>query len=204
MNEITRPPRSQHATTQTADGLPRLKWTLAEFERLSELGFFGGIESERERIELVDGELLPMNAKGARHEWVRGELQNHLARQLPDGFRCYNEPGWRPGGDRYLEPEIIVCKAGFQPATVPPAEVLLLIEVADSSLLYDQGLKRKVYAKLCVAEYWVVNAKTLETTVYRDPQGESYGDIQAVSQEQTLTPSLLPALSVSLGALKLG
>ena len=171
---------------------------------ISELGFFGGIESERERIELVDGELLPMNAKGARHEWVRGELQNHLARQLPDGFRCYNEPGWRPGGDRYLEPEIIICKAGFQPATVPPAEVLLLIEVADSSLLYDQGLKRKVYAKLCVAEYWVVNAKTLETTIYRSPHDESYGEVQAVSQDQTLTPSLLPALSVSLGALKLG
>ena len=204
MNEITRPPRSQHATTQTADGLPRLKWTLVEFERLSELGFFGGIDSERERIELVDGELLPMNAKGARHEWVRAVLHKKLLLSLGAGFDVYSEPGWRPGGDRYLEPEIIICRAGFQPATVPPAEVLLLIEVADSSLLYDQGLKRKVYAKLCVAEYWVVNAKTLETTVYRDPQGESYGDIQAVSQDQTLTPSLLPALSVSLGALKLG
>lgn len=204
MNEITRPPRSQHATTQTADGLPRLKWTLAEFERLSELGFFGGVESERERIELVDGELLPMNAKGARHEWVRGELQNHLARRLPDGFRCYNEPGWRPGGDRYLEPEIIVCRAGFQPAAVPPAEVLLLIEVADTSLSYDQGLKAKIYAKLGVREYWVVNAKTLETTVHLCPQAENYSEVHAVSQDQTLTPLLLPVLAVSLGALKLG
>ena len=86
MNEIPRPPRSQHATTQAADGLPRLAWTLAEFERLSELGFFGGIDRERERLELIDGELLPMNAKGARHEWVRGELLLHLVRKLNCGL----------------------------------------------------------------------------------------------------------------------
>ena len=117
MNEVTRI-RTPHATTQAADGLPRLKWTLAEFEKLSELGFFGGIDSERERIELIDGELIPMHAKGARQEWVRGELQNHLSERLPKGMRLYSEPGWRPGHDLYMEPEMIVCPAGFQPSAV--------------------------------------------------------------------------------------
>lgn len=69
MKEFLHPNR--HATTQAADGLPRLKWTLAEFERLSELGFFGGIDGERERVELIDGEIIPMQEKGGRHEWVR-------------------------------------------------------------------------------------------------------------------------------------
>ncbi len=204
MNEIARPPRSQHATTQTADGLPRLKWTLEEFERLSELGFFGGIDRERERLELVDGELLPMHAKGGRHEWVRGELQNHLAEILPKGYRLYNEPGWRPGGDLYLEPEMIVCKAGFRADEVPPSEVLLLVEVADSSLAYDTKLKARIYSGLGVREYWVVNAKTLETIVHLEPGEHGYGKISTAAPSQTLAPLALPALSLSLGTLTLG
>ncbi len=204
MNEISPLPKVQHATTQTADGLPRLKWTLAEFERLSELGFFGGIDGERERLELVDGELLPMNAKGARHERVRGELQNVLAAALPKGFRLYNEPGWRPGGDLYLEPEMVICRAGFDPSSVPSREVILLIEVADTSLKYDAGLKAQIYASLGVREYWVVNAKTLETTVHLDPSEHRYGKIYPVAPHELLTPVSLPKLSICLNDLKFG
>ena len=204
MNEISRPPKSQHATTQAADGLPRLAWTLAEFERLSELGFFGGIDGERERLELIDGELVPMHAKGGRHEWVRGELQHHISTVLPKGFRVFGEPGWRPGGDIYFEPEMMVCKAGLAPATVPPSEVILLIEVSDTSLRYDSATKAKIYARLGVREYWVVNAKTLETIVHLQPAEQGYGKVTTVAPNETLTVFALPALSVSLGALKIG
>ena len=203
MNEISRPLRSQHATTQAADGLPRLAWTLAEFERLSELGFFGGIDREPERLELIDGELVPMHAKGGRHEWVRGELQNHIAEILPKGYRLYNEPGWRPGGELYLEPEMIVCKAGFQASAVPPGDVLLLIEVADTSFSYDTATKAKIYARLGVREYWVVNAKTLETIVHLEPGEHGYGKITTFAASETLAPLALPALTVTLGALKI-
>lgn len=204
MNEISRPPSSKHATTQAADGLPRLAWTLAEFERLSELGFFGGIDRERERLELIDGELVPMHAKGGRHEWVRGELQHHLSAQLPEGYRIFSEPGWRPGGELYLEPEMIVCKSGLSPSTVPPSDVLLLIEVANSSLRYDAATKSKIYARLGVREYWVVNAKTLDTIVQLEPGADGYGKIATHAGSETIAPLALPALTVSLGALKIG
>ncbi len=204
MNEISRLPRSQHATTQAADGLPRLAWTLAEFERLAELGFFGGIDRERERLELIDGELVPMHAKGRLHERVRGELQNHLAEMLPKGFRLFNEPGWRPGGDLYLEPEIIVCNVGHYADEVPPSDILLLIEVADTSLGYDSGVKSRTYARLGVREYWVVNAKTLETIVHLEPGAEGYGKVSTHAPSETVAPVALPALAVSLGALKIG
>ncbi len=201
MNEIAHPP--QHRTTQTADGLPRLRWSLAEFERLSDLGFFGGIEGPRERVELIDGELLPMHAKGGRHEWVRAEIHNCLGQLLGPDFRCYSEPGWRPGGDLYLEPEMLVCRAGLRPSTVPPSDVLLLIEVADSSLAYDRGLKAKIYARLGVAEYWVVNARTLETHVHLTPSAEGYRQTVIFAADTTLRPTLMPTLEVSLGSLGL-
>ena len=63
MNEIPRVPKAR-PTTQVADGVPRLRWTFAEFERLAELGFF----TEDDRIELIGGELVPMAPKGNRHE----------------------------------------------------------------------------------------------------------------------------------------
>ncbi len=200
MNEIV-PSPIPHGTTQAADGFPRLKWTLAEFERLSELGFFGGIDRDRERVELLEGELVPMNAKGARHEWVRGELAHALTVRLAEGLRLFNEPGWRPGGDLYFEPEILICPAGIKPSEVSPGQVQLLIEVADTSMTYDAGVKAMAYAKLGVREYWVVNAKTLETIVHREPRAEGYASIATVPPSETLQPLLLPALSVSLGSL---
>ena len=195
--------RKVHATTQAAEGLPRLRWTLAEFEQLSELGFFGGTGGERERVELVDGELVSMHAKEGRHEWVRGVLGNHLMRLLPQGLMLYTEPGWRPGGDRYLEPEVIVCPARFRPSEVPPAEVLLLIEVVDSSLAYGSGLKARIYGSLGVREYWVVNARTLVTFVHLGPAAEGYARVVEVTPTHAVTPELVPALAVSLGGLGL-
>jgi Uma2 family endonuclease len=203
MNEIIRSPKP-HATTQAAEGVPRLKWTLEEFQRLSELGFFGGIDGPRERVELIDGELVPMNAKGIRHERVRAQLFLYLARTLPPTLAVLGEPGWRPGGDRYLEPEIIVCRAHHQPDNVPPAEVLLLIEVADTSLRFDTGVKANVYAALGVSEYWVVNAITLATAIHRDPRPTGYGTITNHPFITSLQPLRLPEMTLRLGDLGLG
>jgi Uma2 family endonuclease len=203
MNEIVRQPYTPHETTQAAEGLPRLKWTLAEFEHLSELGFFGGIDRPRERIELIDGELVPMAAKGVRHERVRGQLQNYLVRRVDDSIRVFNEPGWRPGGERYFEPEIVMCQDGFQPDNVPPGEVLLLIEVSDSSLRYDTTKKADIYATLGVTEYWVIDANTLETRIHRSPTADGYTDVTPHPSTDALTPSRVPALLVRLADLGL-
>mgnify|MGYP001236542623 CR=1 FL=1 len=198
MNEIAPAPRPL-PTTQAAEGLPRLRWTLAQFERLIELGIF----TEDDRIELIDGELIPMAAKGNRHERIRGRLSFKLSRTVPQGLIVYSEPGWRPGGDRYLEPDIIVCPEAFDAPTVPPSEVLLLIEVSDTSLAYDAGLKARSYAALGVREYWVVDAVTLSTRVYRDPGADGYGARSDVRPAERLTPSLVPELAMAMSDLRL-
>src|SRR6185503_803587 len=100
-----RAPKSR-PTTQAAEGVPRLRWTLDQFERLIELGIFG----KDDRIELIRGELVPMAAKCNRHELARDELMNWIMRRLPGTLRLSSEIGWRPpDADTYVEPDLLIC-----------------------------------------------------------------------------------------------
>jgi Uma2 family endonuclease len=123
MTEITRLP-NQHSTTQAAEGVPRLRWLLAEFDRLTEFGIF----AEDDRIELIGGELVPMQAKGARHELVKTKLLNWFMRRLPEDLELTVELGWRPGGDMYLEPDLVIYRSGPSPEYVQPQQALLVVE----------------------------------------------------------------------------
>jgi Uma2 family endonuclease len=199
MNEFVQFPKSR-ATTQAADGVPRLRWTLEEFERLVEAGIF----TRDDRIELIGGELIPMAAKGNRHELVRDELVNWMFRRIPLDLRLSSEIGWRPNSETYLEPDILIGPMAFPGPTMPPHQVRLAIEIADSSFKFDTGLKRGTYAGLGVREYWVVNAVTLETTVYREPTAGGYGSQAKRPASETVTPHLVPELALRLGELALG
>src|SRR5437763_1735105 len=185
MNEFSRP--GMHATTQAAEGLPRWRWTLAEFDRLIELGVLG----EDDRVELVGGELVPMQSKGGRHELVKTKVLNWMMRRLPEGLEITVELGWRPDDATYLEPDILVYEAGPSPSYLAATQVLLAIEVADSSLNYDSGRKAQIYAALGVREYWVINAVTLATLVHRGPSAAGYGEMTEVPSGETLTPLLV-------------
>lgn len=188
-------------TTQGAAGVPRLRWTLAEFERLAELGFF----TDEDHIELIGGELVPMAPRTVCHETVRGDLLNSRAmRCLPQEVLTAGPLGWRLNEDTYLEPDFLLypdaCRR--QVPALPPAEVLLLIEIADLSLEFDTTFKAKLYAALGVREYWVVNAHSLETHVCRGPSAAGYAEIGTVPASQPLTPMLIPSLSLTLADLR--
>jgi Uma2 family endonuclease len=195
MNEIPRQPKSRR-TTQAAEGVPRLCWTLAEFERLAELGIF----TEEDRIELIGGELVPMSPKGNRHEVVRSAILNWLRRNLPDDFDLHVEPGWRPGGN-YCEPDFLIGPAGCSPTAVPPANVALLMEVAHWSLKFDTTIKANMYASLGVRDYWVINAQTLATKVHRGPSNNGYSSVLEMRASRKIAPLLIPSLALKLADL---
>ena len=197
MNEIQLRPRVR-ATTQAAEGVPRLRWTLAEFERLAELGIF----TEEDRIELIGGELVPMSPKGNRHEIVRGALLNWLLRSLSAEFDLHAEPGWRADGTEYVEPDFLIWPAGCNPTAVRPDVVGLVIEVALSSLRFDTTIKAGRYAALGVREYWVVNAQTLATRVFREPSASGYGNQRDLGPGETLDALFLPGFALRLSDLR--
>lgn len=198
MNELSPQPRAR-PTTQAAEGVPRLRWTLAEFDRLTELGIF----TEDDRIELIGGELVPMSPKGNRHENVKTKLLNALMRRLPDGLEMAVELGWRPDDANYLEPDILIFNSAPDPGRVPPSQVCLAIEVAGSSLAYDAGRKSLIYAALGVCDYWVIDAATLATRVHREPSAAGYARITEVARSETLTPLTVAPIALRLDDLRL-
>ena len=198
MNELSSPPRML-PTTQAAEGLPRLRWTVADLDRLID----AGVLTEDDRVELIGGELVPMAAKGNRHENVKIILSNWLYRRLPEILLLAVEPGWRPNEDTYLEPDILIFNGVPEPSKVAPSQVLLAIEIAVSSIGYDSNRKADVYAALGVRDYWVINANTLATRVYRDPSAGSYRNVVDVAANERLVPLLVAPLAVTLGDLGL-
>ncbi len=196
MNDHT--PRPNREPTQAAEGLPRWRWTLAEFERFIELG----ILTENDRVELIGGELVPMAAKGLAHENVKFALEGAIEEQLSKDFRALIELGWRPDADTYCEPDMVICGRDQRPyAKVLPADVLLVIEIADSTLKSDLTTKAALYARLGVREYWTVNAYTLETHVHLEPSSAGYQVKKKHKAGALLKPRLLTSVAVRLGDL---
>jgi Uma2 family endonuclease len=197
MNEIARPP--PRGTTQAAEGLPRIKWTHHDLDRMVEAGLL----REHDDLELIGGEIVPMSPKGSRHERIRIVLTDSMYRRLPAGLHLMNEPGWRPEPDAYFEPDILVAPASRANMEIPTAEVLLLIEIADSSWSYDSTAKRDAYARLGVRDYWIIRASDLITRVHRDPSASGYTHVDELNATHTLTPILVPEIAVRLADLRI-
>ncbi len=193
MNEQLRP-RSLPVTTQAAEGLLRRRFTVAEIESM----VAAGIIAEDERIELIGGEVVPMSPKGRRHEIIRNKLVFLFARQCPDSLVVASETPLKLAADLEVEPDVLVHPSSIEAPDADGASVLLVVEIADSSLSYDLTTKAPLYAAHGVREYWVINARTLETVVHRDPMGASYKDVKPVPAHLRLVPLLAPALGVAL------
>jgi Uma2 family endonuclease len=199
MNKHSRSP-AMLPTTQAAEGLPRLRWSVADFDQLIE----AGVLTEDDRVELIGGELVPMAAKGNRHENLKTHLLNAIMRRLPEGLLISIELGWRASDDTYLEPDITIFADTVEVTRVAPSDMLLVVEVAASSLGFDAGRKAQVYAALGVRDYWVIDAATCATRIYRDPTPTGYATRTQASADEVLQPLLLPFLGLKLADLNLG
>jgi Uma2 family endonuclease len=180
-----------------ADGRARRAFTVREVVRMQEAGVVG----PDERLEVVDGELLPTSPKGARHEVLKRRLLRHLVLAAPDALAVVPEAGWQLDEMLYLEPDLLVFPETVPFADVRGADALLVVEIADSTLGYDLGRKPALYADAGVREYWVVDAVTRETHVHLNPVRGGYADVRAYGPEIALRPTLAPALAVRLADL---
>ena len=163
----------QPATTQAAEGMLRRAWTIAEIEAMLK----AGILNEDERFELIGGEVVPMQAKGGRHEMVKRELNRHFQRTVVDELAIVPATTLRLDERTFLEPDFCVYPHSIFPGDLRGYHVLLAIEVGDTSLAYDLGRKMGVYAAFGIPEVWVIDANTLVTHVHRQLGAEGFRSV---------------------------
>ena len=133
-----------------------------------------GVMEEDERVELIGGELVPMSPKGNHHEVVKTALLRHWYRLAPDGVDLTPETTFRLSEDTYLEPDVVIYPRATGLRGLTGANVLLVVEIADSSLRYDTGRKAALYASFGIRELWVIDAVRLTTQVFRKPAADGY------------------------------
>ncbi len=198
MNSHFRPP-DLPMTTQGAEGLARRLWTVAEIEAMVE----AGIILEDERFELIDGEVVPMSPKGAKHEHIKGSLIKWWMRRLPEGIEFIPETTLRLDLNGFLEPDFVFFRSKTKIEDIGPKTILLAVEVADTSMRYDTGRKAQIYATHGVDMLWVVDAGTLRTHCFSKPSVEGYLERRVVEPNEVLDLPFAPELSIKLAELPL-
>ena len=183
--------------TRAAEGFDRRAFTVDEILRMQD----AGILSEDENFELIEGEIVPMQAKSHVHELIKSALNLGVARALPDDLWLGVESSIYLSANTFVEPDLVVYPRGLKLETIRGADILLAIEVALTSLDYDRGLKARLYARHGVNELWVVDAARRITFVHTGPDGEDWRSIVERSPDEALTFAALPGFSVRLAAI---
>lgn len=191
------------AVARAADGLPRRAFTVDDIHRMIE----AGIVTEDERFELIEGDLVMMSAKHVAHERIKHLLTMALVRAAPEGMFVGIEATLQLAHNILVEPDItVISKSVYNvpPKTFAqprPEDVLLLIEVAASSLRYDRGIKARLYARHGIREFWVIDANEGVTWIHTGPSGDGWSSIIERGTQEALTTTALPKLSIRLGEL---
>jgi Uma2 family endonuclease len=174
--------------------------TVDEYHRMAD----AGILTENDRVELIDGEIVEKVTIGPRHlacvdratqAFVTGAAWRAIVR-VQGSFRLsfLSEP----------EPDVTLLRARpdyYVKALPTPADVLLVVEIADSWLAFDRDRKRPLYAEAGVAEFWLVDLNTNIVLRHRDPEGRAYRTVERHTRGETIAPVLLPECRIPVDVL---
>jgi Uma2 family endonuclease len=176
--------------------IARRKFTTKEYHRMAE----AGILQPDERVELIEGDVVEMAPIRSRHAACVMRLSSLINRragdialvnpQNPVFLREHSEP----------QPDISILRPreDFYATGHPrPDDILLVVEISDTTLEYDRGRKVPLYARANVPEVWLVDLNDARIEVYREPEIGGYRQVSVITGDQLLSPQSLPQLSVT-------
>lgn len=176
---------------------PHHQFSLEDFERMIDVGLL----TEQDRCEFIRGEIIEKMTIGELHAACVMRLTRILGLLIHDDA-ILSVQNHVAVADSRPEPDLVLLtpRDDFYAGSAPrPADILLLIEVADSSIEYDRTKKLPLYAEAGVCEYWIANLNDECVEVYRDPQPDgTYADTHVATLGQTLTILSLPGVSITV------
>ncbi len=171
--------------------------TVDDYHRMIETG----IIPEGEHIELISGQVFNMVAKGTRHTHCTRQLFKQLLNLIGDLADVQSQDPITLPNNSEPEPDIVVARlrddnyANSHPA---PADILLLIEVADSSIDFDRNTKAPIYAAAGISEYWIVNLIDSRLEIYSQPEGDIYTNTQIILPPRLIQLPHFPDIALDL------
>jgi Uma2 family endonuclease len=179
----------------------RRLFTVDEYQRMGEAGVF----RPDERVELIEGEIIEMSPINPPHS---GRVMN-LNAMLVHGLA--HRALVSPGGTVVIpprsqpQPDILVLRRrgeiSYSVRHPGPEDVLLAIEVADTSLAFDRTVKLRLYARAGIPEFWIVDVNAGRIDVHHTPAGELYRHTRQVERGASLSPEAFPDLVLSVDAI---
>jgi Uma2 family endonuclease len=180
--------------------LQRHRLTVDEYHRMAE----AGVLAADAHVELIEGEVVDMAPMKSRHASVVARLLAALQRAVGDKALVWCQLPLHLGPRSEPEPDLMLLRprADFYAPAHPTADdVLLLIEVSDSTLDYDRSVKLPLYAKHRVAEVWIVDLDNNVARFFRHGDGTAYTDITASETPRATPVAALPGVTIDLANL---
>lgn len=180
------------------------RFSIAEYHRLAELGFF---ESDN-RFELIRGEIIKMAAKGRFHSVCNSLLLRELYPLLGKLAMLRGQEPIILSDDSEPEPDVVIARNrsdNYLSSHPESADILLVIEVSDSTLKYDRRTKLSLYAESGISDYWIFNLVDIQLEMHSEPYQKQRGGFDyrltrvALPNEVVVIPGF-PDLSLDLSA----
>ena len=163
-----------------------------------------GILTDPQRVELIDGEIIDMPAIGSPHAATTNRLARFFSRALRDEVALVNvQSPLRLDAYNEPEPDVMLLRPrldGYRADHPGAADVLLLVEVSESSLAYDRSTKLALYTKFGVPEVWIVDLLGGAVEVYREPKEGAYALRERLTGAP-LAPALVPGATIDVAGL---
>ncbi|HSH60178.1 MAG TPA: Uma2 family endonuclease [Acidimicrobiales bacterium] len=174
------------------------RFTVGEYYRMAEAGIF----DEDDRVELLEGEIVDMAPIGSRHAACVKRLNRFFSERLPEQVTVAVQDPVRLSEVSESQPDLMLLHprsddyAGGHPG---PEDVLLLIEVADTTAAWDREHKLPLYARAGVREVWLVDLPAGTVEVCRRPEGAVYQSVRLAGPDERLAPEAFPETSLLAG-----
>lgn len=174
--------------------LVRKRFTVHDFYRMAE----AGILREDDRYELIAGEIVEMAATGAKHASFINRLNLYAVRELGDTYVISIQNSVQLSLDHEPQPDLMILRLrdDYDDHIPTPADVMLLIEVSDSTLQYDRKVKLPLYARAGIPEVWIVDVNGLRLTRYSHPEDGTYQVVRRAKRGQVLASTTVPGFAI--------
>lgn len=171
--------------------------TAAEYHQMAA----AGILAADEQVELLAGHIIQKMPKGPAHRAFCKRLEKLLERALGEEILVRLQDPIQLDPLSEPEPDIAIVQPRddfYETAHPKPDEVYWLIEIADTTIKRDLGLKADLYAAAGINDYWVLNIATRQLHVFREPQTDGYQRQTILQNQQSVEPLRFPTCSLSV------